>query len=154
MSAALTRVALVFVAQRMNIYVRFGRPTCTRIVDARRRVAEFTPGSIFCRIDWRANDYGTTRWQLAVLQAMRHGEPMQRVAGVVPGAAFLLCAEGARDVHAALRLVDSIEAQRIDLPDIPERYWRAMHNRLAARADVSPYAPDRHAAHLACRALR
>jgi hypothetical protein len=153
-SAALTRVALVFVAQRMNVYLRFGGPISIRTIDARRRVAAFTAGSVFCRIDWRANDYGTTQWQLAVLQAVRPGEPMQRMAGVVPGAALLLCAEGAYDVHAALRLIDSIEAQRIDPADIPERYWRAMHNRLAARAAVSPYAPDRHAAHLARCALQ
>ncbi len=154
MSAPLTRAALVFVAQRMNVYLRFGLPVRTRSIDARRRVEEFTPGSVFCRIDWRANDYGTTRWQLAVLQATRHDEPMQRVAGVVPGAVLLLCVEGARDVQAALRLIDGIEAQRIDPAEVSERYWRAMHNRLAARTDVSHYAPDRHAAHLACRALR
>jgi hypothetical protein len=153
-SAPVTRVALVFVAQRMNIYLRFGRPVRTRTIDARRRVAEFAPGSVFCRIDWRANDYGTTHWRLAVLQAKRHDEPMQRVAGVVPGAALLLCTEGAHDVQGALRLIDSIEGQRIDPAEVPERYWRAMHNRLAARTDVSPYALDRHAAHLACRALR
>jgi hypothetical protein len=147
-------VALVFAAQRMNIYLRFGRPSSMRTIDERRRVAEFMPVSVFCRIDWRANDFGTTHWQLAVLQAMQPREPMQRMAGVVPGAALLLCAEGARDVHAALHLIDSIEAQRIDPADISERYWRVMHNRFAARADVSHYAPDRHAAHLARRALQ
>lgn len=153
MNSSLTQVALVFVARRMNVYLRFGRPFQSRRIDARRRVAQFTPGSIFCRVLWQANDYGTTRWQLAVLQAMPSGATLQRVAGVIPGAAILLLAERAHDVQRVLRLIDAIEAQCIDPADVAEGYWRAMHNRLAARAEVSPYTHDRHAAHLACRAI-
>lgn len=148
MSASLTRVALVFVPQRMNVYLRFGRPVRERIIDDRRRVAEFTPESIFCRIRWEANDYGTTLWQLSVLQAGRRGDALQRVAGVVPGAALLLHVDGAAKVQPVLRLIDAIQAQQIDPADVSTSYWRTAHNRLAARVEVGPYTLDRHAAHL------
>ena len=118
MNAAVTRVALVFMAQRINAYLRFGDPVHLRIIDERRRVAEFAAGAIFCRILWQANDFGTTRWELAVMQAMHRGEPMQHVTGVVPGARLLLQAEGGRNVQAVLRLIDAIEAQRIDPADV------------------------------------
>ena len=153
LSRFLTRVALVFVARRINVYLRFGRPLRQTRVDAQRRVAEFAPGSVFCRLRWQANDYGTTTWQLMVLQAMPRSEVVQRVFGIVPGAALLLHADGARDVQVMLRLIDTIEAHGIDPADVAVRYWRAMKNRLAAHADVSPYTLDRHAAYLACRTL-
>ena len=153
MSSSVARVALVFVASRFNVYLRFGRPVRERIVDAQRRVAEFTPGSVFCRIRWEANTYGTTLWQLAVLQALPRGESVQRIAGVVPGAALLLHADGAPKVQTVLRLIDTIEGQRIDPADVAESYWRTVHNRLAAHVDVMPYTQDRHAAYLAGRAL-
>lgn len=153
LSRFLTRVALVFVAKRINVYLRFGRPLRLTRVDAHRRVAEFAPGSVFCRIRWQANDYEMTTWQLMVLQARPRGEVVQRVVGIVPGAALLLHANGAREVQVMLRLIDTIEAHGIDPANVAVRYWRAMHNRLAAHAEVSPYTLDRHAAHLACREL-
>jgi hypothetical protein len=115
-----------------------------------RRVLMFAPGSVFCRIRWEANDYGTTLWQLAILQAVVHGECMQRIAGIAPGAALLLHV-GARDVRTALHLVDRIEGQGMHPADVNARYWRVTHNRLAARAPLAPYTPDRHAALLAQR---
>ena len=153
MNAAATRVALVFMAQRINAYLRFGDPVHLRIIDERRRVAEFAPGAIFCRILWQANDFGTTRWELAVMQAMHRGEPMQHVTGVVPGARLLLQAEGGRNVQAVLRLIDAIEAQRIDPADVAPRYWQAMNNRLWANIEMAVYGSDRHAAHVARRAM-
>ena len=148
MSAQLTRVALVFVPERMNVYLRFGRPGRERIIDTQRRVVEFAPEAVFCRIRWEANDYGTTLWQLSVLQAAPRGEKLQRVAGVIPGAALLLHVDGARKVQPVLRLIDAIEAQQIDPADVSPSYWPMTHNRLAARVEVGPYTLDRHAAHL------
>src|SRR5271167_2659573 len=86
MSGSLTRVALLFIAQRFNVYLRFGRPAHEQIIDDHRRVAEFDPEAVFCRIRWQGNEYGTTLWQLSILQAAARGESFQRVAGVVPGA--------------------------------------------------------------------
>lgn len=68
-AAPLTRVSLAYVEQRIDLYLRFGEPTRTIRLDRWRRVAVFLPGALFCRIRWHANDYGTIRWQLMVMQA-------------------------------------------------------------------------------------
>jgi len=148
MSAQLTRVALVFVRARMNIYLRFGRPGRERIIDTQRGVVEFSPPAIFSRIRWEGNEYGTTLRQIFVLQAAARGEKLQRVAGVIPGATLLLHVDGARKVQSVLRLIDAIEAQQIDPVEVGPGYWRIAHNRLAARVEVGRYTLDRHAAHL------
>jgi hypothetical protein len=113
----------------------------------------FAPGSVFCRIRWQANDYGTTVWQLAILQAVAHGECMQRIAGIAPGAALLLHVAGGRDVRTAPHLIDRIKEQGMHPADVNASCWRVTHNRLAARVPITPYAPDRHAALLAEREL-
>jgi hypothetical protein len=116
-------------------------------------VAEFSAGAVFCRIRWEANPYGTVVWQLAVTQAAARGETLQRIAGIVPGATLLLHVRTAAKVQAVLRLIGAIEATRIDPADVAPTYWRMVHNRLAARVEVSPYTPDRHAAYLLRRPL-
>jgi hypothetical protein len=148
MSGQLTRVALVFIRQRINVYLRFGHHKHKWIVDSHRCVAEFCPGAVFCRIRWQANEYGTTLWELSILQAAAPGESTQRVTGIIPGALLLLRVDGAQKVQAVLRLIDAIEAQQIDPGNVAPTYWRMAHNRLAARVDISPYTIDRHAAHL------
>jgi hypothetical protein len=153
MSKSLTRVALVFVPEKRNVWLRFGRPARETIIDTQRRTAVFNPGSVFCRIRWEANAYGTVLWQLAVVQAAAPGETLQRIAGIVPGATLLLHVRTARNVQATLRLIDAIEATRIDPADVAPSYWRMVHNRLAARVEVSPYTSERHAAYLLRRPL-
>ncbi len=153
MSHALTRVALVFVPEKRNVWLRFGRPAHERIIDRQRRVAEFSAGAVFCRVRWEANAYGTVVWELAVTQAAAPGETLQRIAGIVPGAMLLLHVRTAVKVQAVLRLFDAIEATRIDAADVAPTYWRMVHNRLAARVEVSQYTPDRHAAYLLRRPL-
>ena len=68
-SAPLTRVALAYIEPRFKLYLRFGEPARTLRLDDWRRCAVFLPGALFCRIRWQANDYGTIRWQLIVMQA-------------------------------------------------------------------------------------
>lgn len=153
MSQSLTRVALVFVPEKRNVWLRFGRPAREAIIDTQRRTAVFNPGAVFCRIRWEANAYGTVLWQLAIVQAAAPGDPLQRIAGIVPDAALLLHVGTAGKVQAALRLIDAIEATRIDPADVAPSYWRMVQNRLAARVEASPYTPDRHAAYLLRRPL-
>jgi hypothetical protein len=153
MSQSLTRVALVFVSGKRNVWLRFGRPAHARSIDRQRRVAEFSAGAVFCRVRWEANAYGTVLWQLAVLQAAARGKTLERIAGIVPGAMLLLYVRTAANVQAVLRLIDAIESTRIDPADVAPTYWRMVHNRLAARVEVPPYTPDRHAAYLLRRPL-
>jgi len=93
-AASLTRVSIVFVEQRINLYLRFGRPQQEHRLDHRQRCAFFLPGACFARILWQANDFGTTRWQLLVLQACSPQDRMHRIPGIRPGARILLHVEG------------------------------------------------------------
>ena len=86
-SAPLTRVALAYIEPRFKLYLRFGEPARTHQLDRWRRCAVFLPGAMLCRIRWQANDYGTVRWQLMVMQACTPLDAAQRIPGVQPGRA-------------------------------------------------------------------
>ncbi|QKD46344.1 DUF2840 domain-containing protein [Alicycliphilus denitrificans] len=144
----LTRVSLAYVEHRINLYLRFGQPLRELRLDRWRRCASFAPGAVFCRVRWESNDYGTTRWQLMVLQVCTPGERMQRIAGVRPGARLLLCAEGEARVQAVLQRIDAIEALVIDPASAAPAYWHTLGNRLAARQPLPVYSAERHAAWL------
>lgn len=148
----LTRVSLAYVEQRIDIYLRFGEPARTIRLDRWRRVAVFLPGALFCRIRWHANDYGTVRWQLMVMQACTPLDAAQRIPGVLPGARLLLHAEGELVVRAVLTQIDAIEALGISAIDVSPAYWRTLGNRLAARLPLPEYTAERHTAWLAGRA--
>ena len=122
-SVPLTRVSLAYIEPRFKLYLRFGEPARTLRLDRWRRCAVFLPRAMFCRVRWEANDYGTIRWQLMVMQA------------------------------AVLERIDGIEGQGIAAIDVSPAYWRTLGNRLAARLALPEYTAERHAAWLAGRAL-
>lgn len=148
------QVSLAFVDQRVNVRLRFGKPVREIVLNRWRRVAVFEPGTVCCRVKWIANDYGTTLWQLMVLQAPMPFDGAQRIAGVVPGARILLRADGELQVKAVLAVIDSIEASGIDPCAVAVTYWRTVGNRLAARQPLPEYTPERHVAHITRGALR
>ncbi|WP_322996255.1 DUF2840 domain-containing protein [Castellaniella sp.] len=152
-SVPLTRVSLAYIEPRFKLYLRFGEPARTLRLDHWRRCAVFLPGAMFCRVRWEANDYGTIRWQLMVMQATTPLDDMQRIPGVRPGARLLLHAEGENAVRAVLERIDGIDAQGIAAIDVSPAYWRTLGNRLAARLALPEYTAERHAAWLAGRAL-
>lgn len=152
-ATSLTRVSLAYVEQRINLYLRFGEPARTIRLDRWRRVAMFPSGAVFCRIRWHANDYGTIRWQLMVMQACTSLDAGQRIPGVLPGARLLMHAEGEPAVRAVLARIDGIEALAIATIDVSPAYWRTLGNRLAARLELPEYTTERHAAWLAGRGL-
>jgi hypothetical protein len=149
----LTRVSLAYLEHRFKLYLRFGEPARTLRIDHWRRCAVFLPGAMFCRIRWQANDYGTVRSQLMVMQAATPLDDMQRIPGVRPGARLLLHAEGENAVRAVLERIDGIEGQGIAAIDVSPAYWRTLGNRLAARLALPEYTAERHAAWMAGRAL-
>jgi hypothetical protein len=128
--------------------LRFGKPIARRRISARCQAAYFAPDSVFCRIWWEGNAYGTTVWQLSVLQAEVPQKSVQSFFGVTPGAAVLLHVQGNRKVERALDVIHTIEAQHLDPIDLAPSYWRMVQNRLAARAELGPFCADRHAAAL------
>lgn len=152
-AARLTRVSLAYIDQRIDIYLRFGEPARVIRLDRWRRVAVFLPGAMFCRIHLQANDYGTVRWQLMVMQTCTPLDASQRIPGVLPGARLLLHVEGEPAVRAVLAQIDAIEALGIAPTAVSPAYWRTLGNRLAARLPLPAYTTERHAAWLAGRAL-
>jgi len=152
-STPLTRVSLAFLEHRFKLYLRFGEPVRTHQLDRWRRCAVFLPGAVFCRIRWQANDYGTIRWQVMVMQACTPLDAAQRIPGVQPGARLLLHAEGENQVRAVLERIDAIEALGIAPVGVSPAYWRTLANRLAARLPLPEYTAERHAAWLTGRAL-
>ena len=152
-STPLTRVSLAFLEHRFKLYLRFGEPARTHRFDRWRSLAVFLPNAVFCRIRWQANDYGTVRWQLMVMQACTPLDEEQRIPGVQPGARLLLHAEGEQSVRAVLERIDAIEALGIAPAAVSPAYWRTLANRLAARLPLPEYTAERHAAWLTGRAL-
>ena len=152
-NVSLTRVALAYIEHRFKLYLRFGEPARTLQLDRWRRCAVFLPNAMLCRIRWQANDYGTIRWQLMVMQAATPQDDMQRIPGVQPGARLLLHAEGDANVRAVLERIDGIEALGIAPVTVSPAYWRTLANRLAAHSPLPEYTAERHAAWLAGRAL-
>lgn len=152
-SVPLTRVSLAYIEPQFKLYLRFGEPARTLQLDRWRRCAVFLPRAMFCRVRWKANDYGTIRWQLMVMQAATPLDDMQRIPGVRPGARLLLHAEGENAVRAVLERIDAIETLGIAAIDVSPAYWRTLGNRLAARLALPEYTAERHAAWLAGRAL-
>lgn len=148
------QVSLAFVDQRVNVWLRFGKPVRETVLNRWRRVAVFEPGAVCCRVKWIANDYGTALWQLMVLQAPMPFDGAQRIAGVVPSARILLSADGELQFKAVVVAIDSIEALGIDPITVAVTYWRTVGNRLAARQPLPEYTPERHAAHIARGALQ
>lgn len=153
-SVPLTRVSLAYIETRLKLYLRFGEPARTVNLDHWRRCAIFLPGAMFCRILWQANDYGTTRWQLMVMQACTPFDAVQRLPGVRPGARLLLKAEGKQAVQAVLQRIDAIETLGIVPAAASPAYWRTLGNRLAERLPLPEYSMERHAAWMAGRELR
>ncbi|MBX6150006.1 DUF2840 domain-containing protein [Pseudomonas aeruginosa] len=149
----LTRVSLAYIEARFKLYLRFGEPARTLQLDRWRRCAVFLPGAMLCRIRWQANDYGTIRWQLMVMQTCTPLDAAQRIPGVQPGARLLLHAEGDANVRTVLERIDGIEALGIAAIDVSPAYWRTLGNRLVARLALPEYTAERHAAWLAGKVL-
>jgi hypothetical protein len=139
-------VSLVFIPQRKNVYLRFGHPIQQRHLNRPYRSVYFGPGQVFCRIWWEGNAYGTTRFELAILQAQGPLQIVQKVYGIAPGASILLRVAGDGQVRRVLRLIDVVRAQQIDPASVSPRFWRVVQNRLATRGEPPVYTPARHVA--------
>jgi len=53
----ITLVELTFKKQQVEHWIRFGRKSYERILDRRRSLVDFEPGSIFAFTRWAANEH-------------------------------------------------------------------------------------------------
>lgn len=144
----LTQVELLWIEKRVETWIRFGHVAKEQIIDDERRVANFSPNSIFALVHWAANDYGTILSQIDILRAVTPGEPFVAVSDVTPGADILLHVSRWPKVQKVLQIIDVIEALTIDPTEVAPEHWRHVHNRLSVNDQPRSYTPSRHAAWL------
>ena len=149
----LTQVDLVWIENRLQHWIRFGRPVRDDIRDRRRRTVSFRPGSVFAFIQWAANDYGTILSRIDILRAVGAGETFQTVPNVRPGGELLLAMDGWPKVQSVLQHIDAIEAADIDACEVSPDHWRHLHHCLSAKVAPRAYTKLRHAAWLKRREI-
>ncbi len=150
---ASTHVELTWVEKRIEYWIRFGRDTHEQILDRRRRVLSFAPGSIFAFVRWAANDFGTVLSRIDVVRAVASSEPYQTLPFVRPGGDILLKVEGWPKVERVLHMIDAIDALGLDPIDIAPDHWRHIHNRLTAGQEPRAYSLEQHRAWLLRRSI-
>jgi hypothetical protein len=146
--SGLTRVELLWLEQRIERWIRFGRIAEETILDRRRRVVGFAPGSVFAFVRWASNGYGTAVSRIDILRATMPGEPLSTVPHVTPGAEILLRLSGWPKVEQALAAIDAVARVGIEPEDACPDHWRHVMNRITAGLSPRAYALDRHRAWL------
>ncbi|GBQ11802.1 glycosidase [Komagataeibacter rhaeticus] len=144
----LTHVELTHIEKRVENWVRFGHEAQEQILDRRRRVFSFRPGSIFAFVRWAANDFGTVGSCIDILRAVAPGDPCQTVPFVQPGSEILLRVAGWPKVEQVLRHIDAVEEAGLDACAVSPDHWRHVGNRLNAGEQPRPYTIARHRAWL------
>ncbi|NLS28315.1 hypothetical protein S2M10_33250 [Sphingomonas sp. S2M10] len=149
----ITLVELTFQKQKIEHWIRFGHKTYEHILDRRRSIVGFAPGSIFAFVRWAASDFGTILSRIDIVRAVRRGEPFQTLPFVRPGGDILLRIDGWPRVQRALAAIDAVDALGLDPADASPDHWRHVHNRLATGLEPNIYTPERHAAWLRRRRI-
>ena len=145
---ALTEVELYWLEGRIERWIRFGREVEERIIDRRRRVLSFAPGTVFAFVRWASNDHGTVVSRIDILRAVRRGETCSTIPCVAPGGEVLLRSFGWPKVERVLKAIDAVDTLGVDPGDIDPNHWRHVHNRLSAGQEPRPYTRERHRAWL------
>ena len=144
----LTHVELTWIEKRIENWIRFGREAHEQILDRRRRVLSFRPGSVFAFVRWAANDFGTIISRIDIVRPVEPGEAYQTLPFVRPGGEILLKIEGWPKVEQVLRHIDAVEAENIDACEVAPDHWRHLHHRLTAGHEPRAYTMERHRAWL------
>ncbi len=150
---SLTRVELTWIENQVEFWIRFGHEAEETILDRRRRVLGFAPGSVFAFVRWAANEYGTVLSRIDIVRAVTPGAPYSTVPFVDPGGEILLHISGWPKVERVLQAIDAVETIGIDAADAAPDHWRHVHNRLTAGEVPRPYSRSRHAAWLMRRRI-
>ena len=151
--AAPTDVELIWIEKRIEHWIRFGRDVAERIVDRRRRVLSFAPGTILAYVRWASNDFGTVVSRIDILRTVQPGEAFSTIGYVRPGGEILLRQSGWPRVERVLRVIDAVEAIGVDAADAAPDHWRHVHNRLTAGDEPRAYTHEQHVAWLKRRRI-
>jgi hypothetical protein len=143
-SQQLTTVELTFVAKKIEHWIRFGHPVEDVLIDRRRRILSFTPGSIFALVHWAYSDFGAIVSRLDIIRAHAYGESCQTIPFVRPGGGILLRVNGWPKVQRALQAIDAIEALGIDPAHAAPDHWHHVNSRLIANQQPRTYTRSQH----------
>ena len=144
----LTHVELTWVEKQIEYWIRFGQDVQETILDRRRRVLSFRPGTTFAFVRWASNDFGTIISRIDIVRAVARGEAYQTLPFVRPGGDILLKVEVWPKVECVLQAIDAIERTGIDPEAVSPDHWRHVHNRLTAGHEPRAYTLDHHRAFL------
>ena len=153
-SDRLTHVELTWIESQIENWIRFGQEVLDEVLDRRRRVFSYRPGSIFAFVRWASNDFGTIISRIDIVRAVEPGEAYQTLPFVRPGGEILLKIEGWPKVEDVLRHVDAIEAIGIEADAVSPEHWRHVHNRMAAAQQPRAYTLEQHRAFLLRRKVQ
>lgn len=145
---ALTHVELTWIEKKIERWLRFGHRAEEKILDRRRSISSFRPGSIFAFVRWASNDFGTIVSRMDIVRAVEPGAPYQTLPFVRPGGEILLRVDSWPKVERVLLAIDAVEALDIDPADAAPEHWRHLHNRLAVGDEPHAYTREQHAAWL------
>jgi hypothetical protein len=143
---ALTHVELTWTRKKIEHWIRFGKPVREEILDRRRRIVSFAPGTVFAFVRWASNDYGTIISRIDILRAVDKGQSFQTLPFVRPGGEILLKVEGWPKVERVLQIIDAVEALKIDPTEVDPDHWHHVHHRIAANVEPRPYTLTQHRA--------
>ena len=102
---------------------------------------------------WASSDYGLTVVRLEVLRAPKPGERATRVPFVHPAVEILMRVSGWADVQRAVRIIDAVQATKVDPADAAPDYRLHVGNRLQPQSS-RPYTRARNMAWLLRRRPR
>jgi Protein of unknown function (DUF2840) len=89
-TVALTHVELTWIEKKIEHWLRFGCRAEEKILDRRRSISSFKPGSIFAFVRWASNDFGTVVSRMDIVRAVEAGARYQTLPFVRPGGEILL----------------------------------------------------------------
>ena len=144
----LTEIELYWLEGKIERWIRFGQEVDERILDRRRRVLAFKPGTVIAFVRWASNDFGTVVSRIDILRAVDDGKACSTVPCVTPGGEILLRSFGWPKVERVLKAIDAVEALGVDAGDADPNHWRHIHNRITVGLEPRPYTRERHRAWL------
>jgi hypothetical protein len=152
-SDSLTHVELTWIEKRIENWIRFGQEVRDEVLDRRRRIFSYRPGSVFAFVRWAANDFGTTSSRIDIVRAVEPNEPYQTLPFVQPGGDILLKIEGWPKVEQVLAAIDEAHEREMTVVALTGGSGHAVHNRLAAGEAPRAYTQRRHRAFLLRRRI-